>query len=410
MLGETYTFHVRDDVEYSDGRKVTALDFRTAIERTLRRGGPAAALYRGIKGAAECTPAACNLITGISVDDAGSTVTFELIAPDPAFLYKLALPEAAAVHDVDAAAPVPATGPYEIAEATDAGIVLERNEHFHVWSDEAQPDGYPDQIRWQLGLGSQAEPAVEQGQADIVHIGVPASFKQLSRLATLSPDRLHVHPSNQVWYLFMNRATSWFMVRDGNEQHGNRQAVNYAIARHHIATLLGGRLAASQTCQALPPGFPAYRGFCPSDGPLESWKKKNLSAARKEQTLHGVPEGLPPFALATFPTGRAVAEYLVRVLHPIFLTPVIDGIPGDYGSVVASHQDAAGLAVASPRYPDPSAILARLLSCDPATGVAGVENLGGFCDDALIQGMEAAAQAEATDPAEGLRQWSQHRP
>ena len=28
------------------------------------------------------------------------------------------------------------------------------------------------------------------------------------------------------------------------------------------------------------------------------------------------------------------------------------------------------------------------------------------CDDALIQGMEAAAQAEATDPAEGLRQWS----
>ena len=108
--GETYTFHVRDGVEYSDGRKVTALDFRTAIERTLRRDGPAAALYRGIKGARECTPAVCNLFTGIRVDNAGSTVTFKLIAPDPAFLYKLALPEAAAVHDVDAAAPVPATG------------------------------------------------------------------------------------------------------------------------------------------------------------------------------------------------------------------------------------------------------------------------------------------------------------
>ena len=45
--GQTYTFHVRDGVEYSNGRKVTALDFRTAIERTLRHGGPAAALYRG---------------------------------------------------------------------------------------------------------------------------------------------------------------------------------------------------------------------------------------------------------------------------------------------------------------------------------------------------------------------------
>ena len=217
-----------------------------------------------------------------------------------------------------------------------------------------------------------------------------------------------MYPSNQVWYLFMNRAFSQFMVWDGDEEHGNRQAVNYAIARHHIATLLGGRLAASQTCQALPPGFPAYRGFCPSDGPRESWVHKNLRAARNEQKYHGVPDGLQPFALATFRAGHRVAKYVVRRLHPILLSPFIDEIPSDYGVTVGTHPYAAGLAVASPRYPDPSAILARLLSCDPATGVAGAtENLARFCDEALSQRMAAAAQAEATDPAAGLRRWSQ---
>ena len=407
--GQTYTFHVRDGVEYSNGRKVTALDFRTAIERTLRHGGPAAALYRGIEGAAACTPAACNLFTGIRVDDAGATVTFKLTAPDPAFLYKLALPEAAAVHDVDAAAPVPATGPYEIAEATDDGIVLERNEHFHVWSDEAQPDGYPDRITWRLALGARPSPPSNSSRRTSCTSACRPPSSCWNDLASISPDRLHVYPSNQVWYLFMNRAFPRFMVRDGDEEHGNRQAVNYAIARHHIATLLGGRLAASPTCQALPPGFPAYRGFCPSDGPRESWVNKNLRAARNEQKYHGVPDGLQPFALATFRAGHRVAKYVVRRLHPILLSPFIVEIPGDYGQLRwAPDPYAAGLAVASPRYPDPSAILARLLSCDSATGVAGAtENLARFCDEALSQRMAAAAQAEATDPAAGLRRWSQ---
>ena len=361
--GQTYTFHVRDGVEYSDGRKVTALDFRTAIERTLRRGGPAAALYRGIKGAAACTPAACNLFTGIRVDDAGSTVTFKLTAPDPAFLYKLALPEAAAVHDVDAAVPVPATGPYEIAEATDDGIVLERNEHFHVWSDEAQPDGYPDRITWRLGLGDQAESAVEQQQADLVHIGVPAPLDQLDRprrdLAR-PPARAPVQPG--LVPLHESRLPAVHGARRGRE-HGNRQAVNYAIARHRIAALLGGRLAASPTCQALPAGFPAYHGFCPSDGPCESWEKKNVLPHSTSRTTTGCRTGCRRSSWRPSRRAARVADDVVRMLHPIFLSPTTHEIPGDYGQRWALSPYAAGLAVASPRYPDPSAILARLLSC-----------------------------------------------
>jgi peptide/nickel transport system substrate-binding protein len=93
------------------------------------------------------------------------------------------------------------------------------------------------------------------------------------------------------------------------------------------------------------------------------------------------------------------------MLHPDRLTPLIHESrrlqPCRWAPPVP-----AGLAVASPRYPDPSAILARLLSCDSVTGVTGAENLGRFCDDASIQRMAAAAQVEATDPAKGLRQWA----
>ena len=199
--GQTYTFHVRDGVEYSNGRKVTALDFRTAIER---RFGVAARPLRST-GASRRGGVHSRGVQPVHRHQGRrrrGDGDVQAHAPDPAFLYKLALPEAAAVHDVDAAAPVPATGPYEIAEATDDGIVLKHNEHFHVWTDEAQPDGYPDRITWR-SAGPQAEPAVEQQQADIVHIGVPASLKQLNDLSSISPDRLHVYPSNQVWYLFM---------------------------------------------------------------------------------------------------------------------------------------------------------------------------------------------------------------
>ena len=31
-------------------------------------------------------------------------------------------------------------------------LTLERNPHFKVWAPEAQPQGYPDTIQWQLGI------------------------------------------------------------------------------------------------------------------------------------------------------------------------------------------------------------------------------------------------------------------
>ncbi len=64
--------------------------------------------------------------------------------------------------------PVPATGPYRI-ESWDpkVGMTLVRNDAFHVWSQAAQPDGFPDRIQFTSGVsrGQQVED-VESGRAD----------------------------------------------------------------------------------------------------------------------------------------------------------------------------------------------------------------------------------------------------
>jgi len=92
------------------------------------------------------------LSRGIAVDDEAGTITFNLRAPDAEFLFKLALPFAYAVpagtpnRDVGTR-PVPATGPYMVAAYKPGRFIrLVRNPRFHVWSDAAQPAGYPDNI------------------------------------------------------------------------------------------------------------------------------------------------------------------------------------------------------------------------------------------------------------------------
>ena len=42
-----------------------------------------------------------------------------------------------------------------------------------------------------------------------------------------------------------------------------RRAVNYAVDRAQLTTLWGGSAEATQSCQLLPPGMPAYRPYCP---------------------------------------------------------------------------------------------------------------------------------------------------
>ena len=149
---KTYTFRLRPNIHYSNGRLVKASDFRYAIERVFRlREHPAIYppdTFRGIRGAERCHWRRCNLASGIETDDRARTIRFRLSAPDPDFLHQLAASYAAAVPAGWASReakrePLPATGPYRIVSFTDHSVRLVRNPYFRQWSEAAQPTGFP---------------------------------------------------------------------------------------------------------------------------------------------------------------------------------------------------------------------------------------------------------------------------
>ena len=90
--GRTYTFQLRPNSRYSNGKPVKASDFRSTFERDYKIGKLPVQYYDGIVGAARCKqhPTRCDLSRGIVADDAAKTVSFHLVAPDPEFLYKIA--------------------------------------------------------------------------------------------------------------------------------------------------------------------------------------------------------------------------------------------------------------------------------------------------------------------------------
>jgi YVTN family beta-propeller protein len=171
--GRTYSFSLRRGIRYSTGGPVRANDVRSSLERLFRVGSPGTSFYGGILGSEGCSRRRCDLRRGIATDDRTGAVTFHLAAPDPDFLYKLALPFAyvlpagSPLHDIGTR-PLPATGPYVIrVYRPGRELRLARNPRFHEWSQAAQPNGYPNAIVWKLGVPpGRALADVERGSAD----------------------------------------------------------------------------------------------------------------------------------------------------------------------------------------------------------------------------------------------------
>jgi YVTN family beta-propeller protein len=266
--GKTYTFRVRPDIRYSNGRLVQPEDFKRGIERlfeTKQPQSPAVPYFSGIVGARHCGRGPCDLSRGIVTDRLARTVTFHLTSPDADFLTKLALTFASAVP---ASTPgsdlekhlVPATGPYIVASHLKGQpIKLVRNPNFREWSADAQPDGYPDVILWDDTDEPRSDErirAVERRSADAaLSLVPPLSKEQLDKLSTRYPSQLRMSTAAVTNYFFLNtRLPPFDDVRV-------RRAVNLAFDRQGLVALIGRAFA--PTCQLLPPNYPSFRRTCP---------------------------------------------------------------------------------------------------------------------------------------------------
>jgi peptide/nickel transport system substrate-binding protein len=406
--GRAYTFELRPGIRYSNGEVVAPDDFRLALERGFRLdyGGAHAYLYAGLVGADACVnePETCDLSKGIATDNETGTITFNLVDPDPEFLYKLTMPFAypmppSVSGGEKARRGIPGTGPYMLeAPMTREGLALVRNPQFAAWSAQAQPDGNVDRIEWRFGVQPDAQvKAVEAGDADLA-LDVSAS-DSLSEILIRFAAQVHNSPLPQT-----NFGTFGTEVPPFNHVEV-RQALNLALDRRRVVQAFGGQRAALPTCQQLPPNFPGYEPYCPytADPAPEgegSWTAPNMKEARRLVDRSGTvgmdvvivypPEGPPPPDLQ---------DYLIKLFDHLGYHASVRSVSLDR-FVSRDNEFQMKLTGWSADYPAASTFI-NLLKCDslPATS-------GGFCIRRIDDMIDRATQKQLVDPTAAGPLWA----
>jgi peptide/nickel transport system substrate-binding protein len=410
--GREYTFQLRSGIRYSRGAPVRPEDFRSAIERQYAAGTGLAAFGVQLVGASGCTRAHCDLSRAVAIDDASRTVTIRLSAPDPAFLYKLALPFGSVlpggVAPVGAArGPLPATGPYLIRRYVPGReVLLVRNPRFHPWSSDSQP-GFANRIAVRLGLDPAAQTAaVRSGAADVMLDSPPAAA--LGALARRLPLQLHGYALPEVFAMFLNTRLPPF------DRLAVRRALNYAVDRSAVARLAGSSKLAQPTCQVLPPGVPGYAPFCPySTDPNAAglWRRPDLARAKRLIATSGT-RGMSVrvSTVATDHFKLAVGRYLVRLLKRLGYHARLRSYRDDhayYANVgLAKRRSQIGLFGWEADYPAGSALFRPLFTCAAYRPTMPFNsNPAAFCNPGIDRAIERATALEPLNTAAAAAAW-----
>ena len=385
--GLTYAFHLRPGLRFSTGAPVLASDAAASFRRIFRVSSPTADTYYGaIAGARAClrAPDAC-VLEGVEADDAAGTVTIRLDHPDPEFLTRLALPHASVLPaDVPPRdlgnTPLPGTGPYLIRSYDPGqGIEIVRNPHFRQWSADAQPDGYPDRIRYDFGLEDTAEiTAILNGQADWTFDAPPSD--RLAELGARHAGLVHLNPSFAIWFLPMNTRLAPF------DNLRVRRAVNMAVDRRALVKLFGGPRMAQPSCQILPPGLPGYEPYCPY--------KLDLPAAQRLVAESGTAGQAVTLVTDDSPVARAIGTYLLDVLRDLGFMPRLRSLSGNVQfTYIQNTRNRVQISLTNwyADYPSASNFLGGVFGCAAfRPGSDASPNISGWCDPAMDRELGAA--------------------
>lgn len=255
--GRTYTFHLRDDVTFHNGRRLVADDVRYSFERALRPASrsPLTWVFDFIEGAAEMSAGEADRLRGLEVVGPG-TVRITLTQPYAPFLSLMAMPAAHIVPreeierkgDDFSEAPI-GTGPWVFETwAHDDVIRLTANARYHGGRPKA--DGMEIRI---IPETTTVIAEFESGNLDWADLNEFPS-PEYDRFAG-SPDRapqIHTRPALVTYYLALNNAGGKFADPDV------RRALNHAIDVAAIArTIYPGETIRSHG--PIPPGLAGYR-------------------------------------------------------------------------------------------------------------------------------------------------------
>src|SRR6266508_4201775 len=366
--GRTWVFKLRKGIKFSNGKPVTVNDVVASLQRIFKVKSPTSGgFYSGIVGAQACLkkPAGCTLKGGVSSDPKKNTVTINLVAPDPEFKYKLAVPHASIV---------PASSPSSDAGTKSFGLTVEA------------------QIT-----------AIQNGQADWTLEAPPAD--RLNEMGTKYPSQTHVETLTAFWYAPMNTNLAPFNNLKA------RQAVNFAIDRNALVKIFGGTKLATPSCQVLPPGFPGHVDYCPyTKNPGAKWSAPDLAKAKQLVKQSGTAGQKVAVLSSDDEVNKAVGVYLQSVLNQIGYKASVKPISGNiFFTYVQNTKNKVQINVQQwyQDYPAASDFLNILFGCDSFhPGSDSSINIAGFCDKKIDVQMKHALKTALEDEAAANKEWT----
>lgn len=262
--GLTYTFKLRPDVRYTDGKRVIADDFRFAIERVLTpaTASDGSSFFENIVGAKAWvknlgTKNASAHFRGIEVPDE-NTLIFRLDKPDATFLNNLTLPFAYAVRrdyvadlekrGLNLSENPLGCGPFKLQEwVHDGWMTLVKNpDYFHADLPKCG------RIETRFGISSSLQDMLyEQGSLDLMAISdaLPPDFLRLTQTSPWK-NQVMSAPMMDIRYMTMNNEIAPF------DDARVRRALSYAVNRARIASYSIGRVTVAKG--VLPAGVSGY--------------------------------------------------------------------------------------------------------------------------------------------------------
>lgn len=301
--GRVYTFELRQNATFHNGRLIRAEDIKYSLERAADPGtaSPVAATYLGdIVGVREKLAGTANEIVGVRVrGDYAVEITID--QPKAYFLAKLTYPTAYVVDrenvetGPDWANSPNGSGPFMLSEwQPDELLVLARNDQYY---------GEKAQLQEVQFLGGLPEvPAYEQGILDIAYVGLNY-VERLSDPSQPLHEELHVSPDLSVFYLGLNMNVKPF------DDVKIRQAFNHALDREKLVNVtLRGMAAPAQGI--LPPELPGHNEHIQGLDFDPGLARQLLS-----QSSYRDVQNLPPVVLHTAGGGAQPSPHILAIIE-----------------------------------------------------------------------------------------------
>ena len=302
--GRTYTFYLRDDVEFHDGREVKANDFKYSWERACNpdTGSQTAATYlNDIVGTRKVLAGKSEEISGVRViDDYTLEVTID--APKCYFLSKLSYPTAFVVDRANVETGEQwwrepnGTGPFKLKQWDENSLlVLERNELYYGKLAKV------DFVAFYLWGGVPMN-MYETGEIDVT--GVHSAYiDKVTDKAGPFYKELQIAPELSFFYIGFNHNKPPF--DDANI----RRAFCLAIDRDKIISLVSKDML-QWADGILPPGMPGFNKDL-SGLNYDVNRARELIAASK----YGDVSELPPITITTAGWGGLISQGLEAIIY-----------------------------------------------------------------------------------------------